>query len=126
LASLNSQTEVAQLVASGNVEFIARVGDFKPLACALIERRLKWARMSSGEPWTRPRSGMGEIFRHEINNPLTGILGNTELVLAHREHLSALEIQRLETVVSLAIRLRESIRRLSNAWEGVSPASKPI
>jgi signal transduction histidine kinase len=82
--------------------------------------------MSMGEPWTRPPSGMGEIFRHEINNPLTGILGNTELVLAHREHLSALEIQRLETVVSLAIRLRESIRRLSNAWEGVSPASKPI
>jgi hypothetical protein len=129
LASLNSQAEIAKLVAGGNVEFIARVGDFKPLACALIERRLKWAQVSDsaiGELWTKPPSGMGEIFRHEINNPLTGILGNTELVLAHRDHLSPVEIHRLETVVSLAIRLRESIRRLSNAWEGVSPASKSV
>ena len=54
---------------------------------------------------------------HEINNPLTGILGNAELVLAHREHLSQLAIQRLETVVDLAVRLRENIRRLSDDIE---------
>ena len=127
LASLNSQAEVAKLVAAGNVEFIARVGDFKPLIHALIERRLKWAQVSDspvGEPWRKPPAGMGEIFRHEINNPLTGILGNTELVLAHRDHLSQVEIQRLEIVVILAIRLRESIRRFSNAWESPESASK--
>ncbi len=47
---------------------------------------------------------MSEIFRHEINNPLTGILGNAELVLAHREHFSGIEVQRLQTVVDLAVR----------------------
>jgi nitrogen-specific signal transduction histidine kinase len=62
-------------------------------------------------------SSIGELFRHEINNPLTGILGNAELVLAHCEHLSPQEVQRLQTVVDLAVRLRESIRRISNAWE---------
>jgi two-component system NtrC family sensor kinase len=54
---------------------------------------------------------------HEINNPLTGILGNAELLLARRDRLSAVDTQRLQTVVDLAIRLRETIRRLSNAWE---------
>jgi signal transduction histidine kinase len=58
-----------------------------------------------------------EILRHEINNPLTGILGNAELVLSHRERLPPADALRLQTVVDLAVRLREATRRLSNAWE---------
>jgi hypothetical protein len=121
LASLNAQADVAKLVADGGegVDFIARVGDFVPLASALIARALKEPRMpaSDSAPAGRTRSGIGELFRHEINNPLTGILGNAELVLAHREHFSDVEIQRLQTVVDLAVRLRENIRRISNTWE---------
>jgi signal transduction histidine kinase len=56
---------------------------------------------------------MSEVFRHEINNPLTGILGNAELVLAHRDHLIPIDVQRIQTVVDLAVRLRESIRKIS-------------
>jgi signal transduction histidine kinase len=120
LASINSQTEMSRLVAVANVEFIGRVGDYVPLAAALIERRLNAvgspdARGHITEPRSRPR--IAELFRHEINNPLTGILGNAELVLAHREHLSPVEVQRLQTVVDLAVRLRESIRRMSDACE---------
>jgi PleD family two-component response regulator len=119
LASLSSQAELAELVAEGKVDFIARVGDFLPIACALIFRRLhsraKPAEQSSAS--MQPFAGMSELFRHQINNPLTGILGNAELVLAHREHLSQLAIQRLETVVDLAVRLRENIRRLSDDIE---------
>jgi len=37
--------------------------------------------------------------------------------LAHREHFSGVEIQRLQTVVDLAVRLRENIRRISNSWD---------
>jgi signal transduction histidine kinase len=127
LASVNSQAEVASLVADGNVEFIGRAGDFVSLAAALMERRLRWARMplsSSRSAWPPFFADIGELFRHEINNPLTGILGNAELVLAHREHLSPVEVQRLQTVVDLAVRLRESIRRISNAWgEGPAPTN---
>jgi nitrogen-specific signal transduction histidine kinase len=120
LAPLNAQADLAKLVADESVDFIARVGNFVPLACALITRRLKQAQRPSLDP-CRPAeqtaSGMGEIFRHEIKNPLTGILGNAELVLAHREHFSGVEIQRLQTVVDLAVRLRENIRRISNSWD---------
>jgi signal transduction histidine kinase len=59
----------------------------------------------------------GEILRHEVNNPLTGILGNTELLLARRDRLPPAAVERLETIAGLAVRLRETVRRLSNAWE---------
>jgi signal transduction histidine kinase len=65
--------------------------------------------------------GFGEILRHEMNNPLTGILGNAELLLARRESLPPAAVQRLQTIADLAVRLRETIRRLSNAWESEHP-----
>lgn len=120
LAPASRQAEVARLVAEGDVEFVARTGEFVPLLAGLIERRLRWAERSEsplGPPWAELPADAGEIFRHEINNPLTGILGNAELVLAHRDRLPAIDTQRLQTVVDLAVRLRETVRRLSNAWE---------
>jgi signal transduction histidine kinase len=64
----------------------------------------------------------GEVLRHELNNPLTGILGNAELLLAEvrRSNDGRLPpggLQRLETIAALAVRLRETIRRLSQEWE---------
>ncbi|MGA8220930.1 MAG: histidine kinase dimerization/phospho-acceptor domain-containing protein [Candidatus Acidiferrales bacterium] len=127
LASLECRADITRLVAEGDVEFVARAGNFVPLAAALIERRLRWAERSEtalGPPWAGLPADSAEIFRHEINNPLTGILGNAELLLAHRDRLPAAETQRLETVVDLAVRLRETIRRLSNAWETQPPSLK--
>ena len=63
------------------------------------------------------RVDFGEIFRHEVNNPLTGILGNAEMLLARREGLPGSAIERLETIANLAVRLRETVRRLSSAAE---------
>jgi signal transduction histidine kinase len=63
---------------------------------------------------------VAEVFRHDINNPLTGILGNAELVLSHAVKLPPADIQKLQTVVELAVRLRETIRRLSDEWEAKS------
>ncbi|MFZ3200175.1 MAG: histidine kinase dimerization/phospho-acceptor domain-containing protein [Candidatus Acidiferrales bacterium] len=120
LAPLERQTEVARLVAEGELEFVARAGDFIPLAAALVERRLRWASTPEsllGPQWAELAEDAGAIFRHEINNPLTGILGNAEMLLAHRERLSSVDTQRLETVVGLAVRLRETVRRLSNDWD---------
>jgi signal transduction histidine kinase len=64
----------------------------------------------------------GEVLRHELNNPLTGILGNAELLLAEirRSNDGRMPpggLQRLETIAALAVRLRETIRRLSQEWE---------
>jgi len=120
LASVERHAEVTRLVAEGQLEFVARVGDFVPLAASLIERRLRWMEASEsvlGPPWAEFPADIGEIFRHEINNPLTGILGNAELLLARHDNLSIVQTQRLQTVVDLAVRLRETVRRLSNACD---------
>jgi signal transduction histidine kinase len=120
VAGVGRQPEIAKLVAEGDVDFVARVGDFGPLASGLVARRLRWAAQSEtalGAPWAGLPADTAEIFRHEINNPLTGILGNAELVLSHRDRLPPADAQRLQTVVDLAVRLRETTRRLSNAWE---------
>jgi len=66
----------------------------------------------------------GEVLRHELNNPLTGILGNAELLLMelrrHHVELPTLAQQRLETIASLAVRMRERVRHLSDRWESES------
>lgn len=68
------------------------------------------------------RDDFGEVLRHELNNPLTGILGNAELLLSEIRRKSDGRLpqgapQRLETIAALAVRLRESVRRLSQEWE---------
>jgi signal transduction histidine kinase len=86
------------------------------LLVALVERHARWARLSvtgSTAAWADMPPEFAEMLRHEINNPLTGILGNAEMVLAHRDRLPAAAAKRLEIVVDLAVRLRETIRRLS-------------
>lgn len=127
VAPLEWQTEIATLVASGDVDFVARVGDFVPLAASLIGRwisKVPKPDSFAGSFQTESAGNMREIFRHEINNPLTGILGNAELLLAHRDRLPTGDTQRLQTVVDLAVRLRETIRRLSNSWEAQSQSAK--
>ena len=127
LAPLDRQAEIAPFVAAGEVEFVARAGDFVTTAASLIERRVRRAEKLNSTPETLWADLPGEIraiFRHEINNPLTGILGNAEMLLAHGERFSAVDTQRLQTVVRLAVRLRETIRRLGNAWENHPPTVK--
>lgn len=90
-----------------------------------VEQRL--ARMKNfmdnpGGPLEGVGEDFGEVLRHELNNPLTGILGNAELLLAEVRRgndgrLPPGGLQRLETIAALAVRLRETIRRLSQQWE---------
>jgi signal transduction histidine kinase len=128
LAAPERQAEILRMVAEGEVEFVARHGEFIPLAACLVERRLRWAQRSGssgGSPWADMPEDVAEIFRHEINNPLTGILGNAELLLSHGVRLPAADAQRLQTVVDLAVRLRETIRRLSDAWDSQTRVPNP-
>jgi len=49
-------------------------------------------------------------IRHEINNPLTGVLGQAQLLL--REELSERSRKRVQTIEDLAIRLRDIVAQL--------------
>lgn len=123
LADPDRQCEIAKFVAEGKLDFVARAGDFAPLAIGLLERRLRLAaerRIGNSRAGWEMSDDLAEIFRHEINNPLTGILGNAELLLAHGAHLQPSDVQRVQTVVDLAVRLRETIRRVSDTIESHS------
>ncbi len=119
VAAYERHSEIGRLLASGQVDFAPRAADWELLAISLIERRLRSANASRDANAMTAGGGdedIGEIFRHEINNPLTGILGNAELLLAHGEKFPPAETQRIRTVVELAVRLRETVRRVSERW----------
>ena len=48
--------------------------------------------------------------RHEINNPLTGVIGQAQLLL--REELSPTARRRVETIEQLSGRIRDTVARL--------------
>lgn len=48
--------------------------------------------------------------RHEINNPLTGVLGQAQLLL--REELNERARKRAQTIEELAIRIRDIVAQL--------------
>src|SRR3954469_3100019 len=50
--------------------------------------------------------------RHEINNPLTGVLGQAQLLL--REELSPGARKRVQTIEQLAGRIRDIVAKLRN------------
>jgi len=60
--------------------------------------------------------------RHEINNPLTGVLGQAQLLL--REDLSDRARKRVETIESMAIRLRDIAAELRQVQKPAAHAEK--
>jgi len=120
VAAVLRQPRLKFLIASGAVDFVARNGDFVRHAAAAVKRRVQLSGYAAaGEfPLEEISGDFGEILRHEVNNPLTGILGNAELLLARRDQLPPFAVERLQTIAELAVRLRETVRRLSHAWEG--------
>ena len=113
-------SELGDLILQERVVVVRRQGRFLPRLAAMLDGNLKEESEASPtrtpDPAVAPE-GFGEILRHEVNNPLTGILGNAELLLARRDSLPPAAVHRLETIAELAIRLRETIRRLSNTWD---------
>ena len=123
---------LAALIAAGTADFIQAGESHLSAATACVEKRLHFARRladelsQSGGPLALPdlaqQENFGELLRHELNNPLTGILGNAELLLAEMRRqngsqLSEAGMKRLETIAALAVRMRETVRRLSQAFE---------
>ncbi len=50
--------------------------------------------------------------RHEINNPLTGVLGQAQLL--QRESLSASMRRRVEIIEQLAVRIKDTVAMLND------------
>ena len=128
-AAPEMQSLLGFLIESGALDFVARTGNFLPVVAGMLDRRAQISERMTGViqfPSDEMAGDFGEILRHEVNNPLTGILGNTELLLARRDGLPPGAVERLQTIAELAVRLRETVRRLSNAWnehhEPVRPA----
>jgi signal transduction histidine kinase len=137
------QKELSGLVAAGAADYVVRAGGCLTIALGLVERRLRQAQSdaqalpvhqdspANQQSGAAPpvissrevnRDDFGEVLRHELNNPLTGILGNAELLLSEIRRKSDGRLpqgapQRLETIAALAVRLRESVRRLSTEWD---------
>jgi len=117
------------LIAAGAADFVADAQADLPAAAACVEKRLQTARRLAPEladslfsaPSDAPiPDSFGEILRHELNHPLTGILGNAELLLAEARRqrstqFSESSLKRIETIAALAVRLRETVCRLSQA-----------
>jgi signal transduction histidine kinase len=137
VGNADQQAGLRALLAGGTVDFVVRAAGCLPVAMGLVERRLRrrggWrsARMARpSETEDHPRCSeardFGEILRHELNNPLTGILGNAELLLVELRRkkvpLPPQTEHRLETIATLAVRMRETVRRLSDEWEAQSEA----
>ena len=59
--------------------------------------------------------------RHEINNPLTGLIGQAQLLL--REELSERARRRVETIIQLAARIRDTVAELREV-QRPKPAAK--
>jgi len=124
--------ELSALLSAGAADYVERREGCLPLALQHIERRLEDAQnLGRHVHEALPCAGedFGEVLRHELNNPLTGILGNAELLLAEIRRKNDGRLpnggqQRVETIAALAVRLRETVRRLSQEWEMRQPAAR--
>jgi signal transduction histidine kinase len=125
IGTAEQRSELSALIAAGAADYVARDGGCLPAAMGMIQRRLRQAQRladSTPEHFNEEPEDFGQVLRHELNNPLTGILGNAELLLAdiHKKNDGQLPQggqQRVETIAALAVRLRETVRRLSQEWE---------
>ena len=133
IGAADQQRALAALVAAGAADFVADGDRELPLALQCVERRLQRAQQLAAKAKefvtvaeATDGGAFGEILRHELNNPLTGILGNAELLLAEVQRKNDGQLpqhgeQRLETIAALAVRLRETVRRLSERWDTRQP-----
>jgi signal transduction histidine kinase len=128
IGQASHQSSLAPLVSAGLADFVVRSASCLPEALGLVEQRLRQAPnlsrtvLSPALLENTTADAFGEVLRHELNNPLTGILGNAELLLAEVRRKNDGQLpnggqQRLETIAALAVRLRETVHRLSQDWE---------
>ena len=80
------------------------------LACATLERQAMLGRY------------MLEM-RHNLNNALTSVLGNSDLLLLEPGSLSALSRAQIETIRNMALRIHEILQRFSSLEKEMNVAA---
>lgn len=63
-------------------------------------------------------------MKHSVNNALTGVLGNAELLLFEPGQLSAQSLEQIKTIHSMALRLNEIMQRFSSLATEIREAEK--
>lgn len=125
IGAAEKRAELSALIDAGVADYVPRNGGNLLATLGPVQRRLEQAQKmaaSTSDQLMQGEADFGEVLRHELNNPLTGILGNAELLLVeiHRKNDGRIPHggeRRLETIAALAVRLRETVRRLSQEWE---------
>ena len=142
LGNESQPAELDTLVAAGAADYVGLLQKNLPVAADLVERRLRQSRQFeenlAAAKFATERAvasntveDFGQLLRHELNNPLTGILGNAELLLSEVKRKNDGRLPqggqlRLETIATLAVRLRETVSRLSQEWETIQRTSSEI
>ena len=106
IGTAEQRVELSTLIDAGATDYVMRDGECLPSALLLIRSRLRQAQKAAdsvSDRFEEAEQDFGEVLRHELNNPLTGILGNADLLLAevHRKKDGKLPHggeQRLETI----------------------------
>jgi signal transduction histidine kinase len=80
------------------------------------------ARIAAYEAQLDEIAEMVARVRHEINNPLTGVLGQAQLLL--REDLSDRARKRVETIEGMAMRLRDIAAELRQVQKPAANVEK--
>ncbi len=62
--------------------------------------------------------------RHTLNNSLTSVLGNSELLVLDPGSLSASERSQIETIRNMAVRMHEILRRFSSIEKELNAVEK--
>src|SRR5713101_4580594 len=84
LGTTEERPELSGLIDAGVADYVARDGGCLPAALGLIRSRLRKVQSvadNTPQLFDEVEEDFGEVLRHELNNPLTGILGNAELLL---------------------------------------------
>lgn len=104
LLSPGEEDAASSLLAHDHIDLMVRTGTHLPLLAAWLPRALRRRQLGWEE--------IGRLVRHEINNPLTGVLGNAELILAGPNSLPVPVRNRLSVIINLAVRMRDVVRTL--------------
>jgi signal transduction histidine kinase len=85
----------------------------KGISTTEVEKQVKSARLNA-------ILETAAALNHEINNPLTAVLGNAQLLLLQAKNLSPETVEKLRAIEESALRIREVTLRLMKVIEPVT------
>lgn len=104
IEALNRGDRAPRLPVRGAPEIAALSARFNEMAAQLEDARAEIDRLRMAEQ-------QGSAIRHDINNPLSTIIGNVELLIDRCERQDEELSMRLEKILSNSLRIAEVVRR---------------